>query len=242
MEIEYFASTKKGQRNLINQDRVLVNDVLLAGGKVHGITKKSLCAIVCDGAGGETRGEWGSELAANEFLNINLIGESPSSIYQHLGTINEKLIKISNELFQTNSRIVTTIAGIMISGNQILLFNTGDTRIYSIVNGELSQLSIDHSETETGNKKQRLLTKSIGGGDHTWIPTVEFGKIKNDQGLLLICTDGLYERIEKEPSLDKEPTESFKEIVRKLTSIQNEGTIDDASFCILKFKNTKDFS
>ncbi|MBR2556996.1 MAG: protein phosphatase 2C domain-containing protein [Methanobrevibacter sp.] len=218
---------------MINQDRILVDEMLLSGGKVHGKTKNPLCVIICDGAGGETRGEWGSEMTASSFLEINPIGKGPLSLYQHLSIINEKLLKISKELFPVNDHIVATIAGIMVCGNQILLFNTGDTRIYSIVNGELTQLSVDHSEMDDHN--HRLLTKSIGGGAETWIPSIKFGAIMNNQGLLLVCSDGLYEIIENNHLFENEVSIEFEDIVRKLSEIQDQGTADDASFCILKF-------
>lgn len=232
MEIENYASTKKGKNNIINQDRILVDKVLLSGGEVHGKTAKPICVILCDGAGGETRGEWGAEIAASAFLDISPVGETPASIYEHIHTINKELLRIRTNLFQPDKYIVSTIAGIMVSGNQVLLFNTGDTRIYSIVNGELTQVSVDHYVMD--DQKNRLLTKSIGGGIETWVPSIEFGEIKSNQGLLLVCSDGLYEIIENNYS--NKMSVEFDEIVRELTEIQDEGPVDDASFCIMKFK------
>ena len=148
---------------------------------------------VFDGMGGETNGEKASFLASQflkEYINSN--SNSEFSWEEYIEESNKKVLSETPK----GTIMGTTVAAIFFSDDKISICNLGDSRIYGYKNGNLKQISKDHT-TEEMNKKLGIdiplrLTQHLGISEKEIklkpytnnISYTEFDKI-------IICSDGL---------------------------------------------------
>jgi len=95
----------------------------------------------------------------------------------------------------------STLAGVVLTlqANQPrwLVFNIGDSRVYLLRKGELTQISEDHSVLweRPGEGSRNVITRALGAGmvkplvADQWLLSIH----KGDQ--ILICSDGLYSEV-----------------------------------------------
>ena len=239
-KIEYAAYTGKGNQNIVNQDRVLINESILSGGGSIGTTDAKLGAIICDGVGSDERSNYAAEIVAKEFLNIDVEAADPKQISSILRRINTRLIDIEGTCFNDNGSMSTTIAGLIINRDHILVFNVGDTRIYALDANECCLLTEDHVETIRSAQVPNIegaivLTRWLGVDKEHWFPAMKKGRIKRGKSYFLVCSDGFYNSsgVEYLQELLK-TTDSVEEIHVKMKQKLETGTKDDASYILIK--------
>lgn len=107
-------------------------------------------AIVCDGLGGHARGEEASERICHSFRDF--IDRIPGGcddndlvmlVKQWFRDANEDLIRYGG-----GELVCTTLSGLLICGDTLLILNCGDSRTYRRRFGRFRRLTIDHSERE----------------------------------------------------------------------------------------------
>ena len=165
---------------------------------------------VCDGMGGLDNGELASQLAA-ETLNAysqTMIKSrfSTSSILSYFDAANEK---ICGEIRLGSNKMGCAFAMLGFRGRSVVAANIGDSRVYSFLNGSLTQLSKDHTEAqalldagvitrsdEARMPSRHLLTQYLGvlPEDMKIEPYIVKKKAKEGERFLL-CSDGLYEML-----------------------------------------------
>jgi PPM family protein phosphatase len=107
-----------------------------------------LLAVVADGIGGEIAGEEAAQLAVKTIKDSIIANSSAADLSQTLTkavqNANTAVYKRSQEsdLF---ANMGTTAAVIAVSDDQLYVANVGDSRIYLIRGGAITQLSTDHS-------------------------------------------------------------------------------------------------
>ena len=133
MRVEYF--TEQGRRK-VNEDYILSknND------------KNISLHIVADGMGGYSKGDIASETVANCLFEL-LLKDCKSSDYNTLidEAINKANIRISELNIKQNTKMGTTIAGILIDKSSAYMFWVGDVKILHIRNEKTIFESTDHS-------------------------------------------------------------------------------------------------
>jgi len=91
----------------------------------------------------------------------------------------------------------TTIAGVVVTDQSVIVFNVGDSRVYRFDDSGLVQLSVDDNEAPArGQIRSPILTQTLGG---SW----EVAPIRphlvtqplGDTARYLICSDGLTDAI-----------------------------------------------
>ena len=195
---------------------------------------------VADGMGGHNAGEVASELVLSNLKFY--VGDLP------LGMTSEKvelamrdwlnsIHKTVNERGRSNSTMAqmgTTLVGVLYYGNSYFWMNCGDSRLYRLRNGELEQLTTDHSlNTMNGEKKHsNILTNCIGGGGKT--AYFDFMEITDDflsGDVYLLCSDGLNDMVSDDV---------IKELLTKGATANglceeaiNAGGYDNVSACVL---------
>jgi serine/threonine protein phosphatase PrpC len=188
--------------------------------------------VVADGVGGQTAGEVASHLTVNTIQKYFDEQESIDDVNHHL----ERAILIANravyQATQENSEyqgMSTTVAlGALLNG-RLYTAHVGDSRLYLLRDGELQQLSVDHTwaqeAIEAGlltpqeakvHPNRNVIRRHLGGGsnievDHRMaLPTdgeVEASEANQGTPLkpgdtLLICSDGLSDMISDEAILE----------------------------------------
>jgi protein phosphatase len=95
----------------------------------------------------------------------------------------------------------TTLVAIAYYDGEFYSLNCGDSRLYRYRNGELKQLSTDHSLSNLRGEKQHsnIITNCIGGGcTSSYVDIVEMTQDILDEDTYLLCSDGLSDMISDE--------------------------------------------
>ena len=166
-------------------------------------------AVVCDGMGGANGGNVASRLAVDHFSASLKAGYrsnmSEASVKNLLETaVNAANIRVfdkSRESKELNG-MGTTIVAVLIIGSTAYFTHAGDSRAYCLTNGELCQITRDHSivqsmiengkltpEEARFHPRKNVITRALGV-EETVVPEFNVYDLNPDDKLLL-CTDGL---------------------------------------------------
>ncbi len=199
-----YGLTDVGRTRATNQDSF----------RIDKLSDSSVLCTVCDGMGGANGGNEASEIAVNVF-NTHVLG----SLEQQHGIVNLNKSQIRRMLMsaidaantsvfnKSNSDPMlygmgTTLVSALITEEFIYAVNVGDSRIYGQNEGELIQLSKDHSyvqylvdegvirpEDAENHPQKNIITRAIGTTNYVQADYFEF--YTNDFKKLLLCSDGL---------------------------------------------------
>lgn len=190
------ASTHIGLRRTLNED------ALLASAPVF---------IVADGMGGHEAGERASTAVVEEFSQY--IGRQSLDIDDVLEILSRSRTAVDALSAQASGRAGTTLSGVVLADvdgmGYWLSFNIGDSRTYRLSDGELEQISVDHSVVqellESGeltigqaakDHRRNIITRAIGAGSTGDADFWMFPAEHDDR--MLICSDGLSSEISDE--------------------------------------------
>ena len=189
--LKYVARSDRGLVRSNNQDAVYAGPRLLA---------------VADGMGGHAAGEVASKIVIAALAPLDddepdedLLGELRGAVQAGNAAISE-VVAHDPEL----DGMGTTLTAILFAGNRIGLVNIGDSRTYRLAGGELTQVSVDHSEVAemvargllTAEQAARhpyrhVVTRVLGGGGGD-DPAPDFFPLAFGAGdRVLVCSDGL---------------------------------------------------
>lgn len=200
------------------------------------LDKERFLVAVSDGMGGHSNGEVASLLTV-EYLSKNYddIIDSVRLGERELAT---QISRINNAVTSRSKNdsscrgMGATLCGVIANEYELVGFNVGDSRLYQYKDGELKQLSSDHTEGQRLLKmkllteeevrrfpRRKVLHKYIGC-DGEIVPDV-FRITGVEQGtVLMLCTDGLSDVMS-----DDEMAQIFKndtDLSDKATSLVNE--------------------
>jgi PPM family protein phosphatase len=161
--------------------------------------------VVADGMGGHDAGEVASRIATETVCKV--VKENRSLSTDHLGlverAVQEANIEVLHEGMRRKSDLGTTLSVALVVNNTAYVANVGDSRVYWIENGSISQITKDHSlvaklveagkltkEEARNHPKSNLLIRTIGNDETIKVDTFYFSLKKG--GTLLLCTDGLW--------------------------------------------------
>lgn len=151
---------------------------------------------VFDGMGGENFGEVASFAAAHRLRQMmqekkkpaDLFGSPRKYLEKVAGSLNDAVVAAAREL--RTSRMGTTMAGLYLCRYGAYGVNIGDSRIYRLHDGVLTQLSVDHVERST--RKKAPLTQHLGIDPEEMTIEPWIVKTKPRKGdMYLLCSDGL---------------------------------------------------
>ncbi len=145
----YAARTHGGHVRGNNEDNFFVNgtyrqDTAAGEAACAGtVTEGALTACVCDGMGGHDRGEVASLLAVQALAALER--EQASFQADGMGCVERLNLSVWEENDREKTSIGTTLALVEFRQDRALALNVGDSRIYRMRDGTLTQLSEDHT-------------------------------------------------------------------------------------------------
>lgn len=162
--------------------------------------------IVADGMGGYEHGALAAKTVTNTIVDSikkNIcIGVDIESIIQN--AINVSNIAVQKLRTEYNSKIGSTVAGIVIVNNQAYCFWLGDVRIYQIRDKNILFQSKDHSLINELSKNGQVLTPALieqyrhivtrsiqGNGEEMKPDIVVINDLVRDD-TLIVCSDGVH--------------------------------------------------
>lgn len=163
------------------------------------------CIIaVADGMGGHNRGDVASSDTLQNLryyyhdipLGLNA-SDFNEAIIGWLDSINNFVVSKgrADEQFKGMG---TTLVGLAYYAGDFYSLNCGDSRLYRFRDGELTQLTTDHSlNTMLGSAKHSsIITNCIGGGcNNSYIDIVRLTDDIRHGDIYLLCSDGLTDMI-----------------------------------------------
>ncbi|MSW66159.1 MAG: protein phosphatase, partial [Actinobacteria bacterium] len=102
--------------------------------------------VVADGMGGHAAGELASAtaIAILAELDANPPTDPVTSLTEAVDRIGETIVSLVQEDEEVQG-MGTTVTGIYWTGDRLAIVHVGDSRAYMLRNGELSQLTHDHT-------------------------------------------------------------------------------------------------
>lgn len=191
-------------------------------------------AVVCDGVGSAAAGAEAAKRTSH-FL-INSLKNRPKSwsmeksIKHFIQNINHILYMESMSEYG-RQELVTTLALVVIEGERLYGANVGDSRIYLLREGELVQLSSDHSLEEEG--MEHVLAAAIGLEED--VEPYYFENNLQSKDRILLCSDGLYSEL-SDGELRNGMTMNASFLVKKASKKHDDNLPDDTTAVLLEIK------
>jgi len=161
------------------------------------LTNKGIVAVIADGVSASEGGKEASNSAVTGFLtdyySTHDTWSVETSASKVLQALNRWLYGLGVSFLSPEKGYVTTFSSIILKSASAYIFHVGDSRIYRIREGQLEQLTRDHSKTV--GKNQRYLARALGIDVHLDVDFHRLDLQEND--LFVMATDGVYEFLQE---------------------------------------------
>jgi len=206
VELHYGAATDVGQVREVNEDSYLAAPPLF---------------VVADGMGGHEGGDVASRIVVEEFARLAAEGYDPrrgsAAVAETLVACHDRITAYAEEQSRRTGRDfqagTTAVVALLVENDEDggaphwLLANLGDSRVYRFVDGELEQVSVDHSlvqelvddgmitrEQMATHPARHVVTRALGGPDHADADYFLLPLPRAER--LVLCSDGITEMID----------------------------------------------
>ncbi len=209
MELRFWAATDTGRVREHNEDNFLVDERLQL-------------FVVCDGMGGHAAGEVASAIcvrtvreviaAESELLSrLRDTPEDPQKKQVLTDLLGRAVLTACKRIFemaqqdQSRRGMGTTCTAMVLAGPRGFVGHVGDSRMYRIRQGNLEQITTDHSllnemirqgkipadTREADFPHKNAVTRAVGVREFVEVDTFHFDVLPGDR--LVMCSDGLSE-------------------------------------------------
>jgi len=240
VQLEFWAATDNGRQRDHNEDNFLVD-------------KKLKLFVVADGMGGHAAGEVASSLCVRKVRDavvenrdiINGFAEDDGKVQRSdIQRILEHAVQTAcSSIFERAQRepekrgMGTTCSLLMLAGDRGFIAHVGDTRVYLMRQGQIHQLSDDHSLVNELVRRGKLnpedidsspyrdyknaVTRAVGVYESVEVDTLDFDVLPGDQ--FLICSDGLHAYLNDKNISQILAKEDIKEVTAQFVDLANRG-------------------
>jgi len=213
---------------------------------------------VADGMGGHEAGEVASAMALSALQEaLAPRGRLPAALLPPgLEALAEGVRVANRRVFEAgrhrpaDARMGTTLAAVLIEDEQVVLASVGDSRIYRVRDGRLTQLSRDHSlvgelvargemtpEEARCSPHKHVITRALGM--HPAVEVDAWSEALQPGDLFLLCTDGLTDEITDPEILEAILTrgENLEAACQALTDLANRrGGRDNITTLLIRYE------
>jgi protein phosphatase len=157
--------------------------------------------VVADGMGGHAAGEVASELAVRVFEEATISGTDATTLRDAVLESNRVIIDAARRGLGREG-MGTTLTAALVEDDQLLIAQVGDSRAYLMREGQLRQVTRDHSfvaqlvatgqltpEEARVHPKRSVITRALGSDDELQPDIYEVCVRAGDR--LMLCSDGL---------------------------------------------------
>lgn len=184
--------------------------------------RKGLLFVVADGMGGHQAGEVASETAVQTISHEYYRDPDPQVAPALVRAIQKANAVIYERAQESIGQVGmgTTVVAAVARGPELVLANVGDSRAYLLRNGNLRQVTRDHSfveeqiragvltrEEARAHPRRNVVTRALGPKPEVDVDT--YGGKLSPGDVLLLCSDGLSEYV---------PDHEMEGILRQSTS------------------------
>jgi protein phosphatase len=218
------AMTDTGRKRRHNEDVYVVDPPIFA---------------IADGMGGAKAGEVAAALAADALRETGDGGSGEEAVVGLIQEANRRVYQRATEDVAA-SGMGTTMTVALLENGRVRIGHVGDSRAYLIRDGELSQLTDDHSlvgelvrsgklapEDAETHPQRSVITRVLGTDPEVDVDTVTIETRSGD--LFLLCSDGLYSMVGNDRILElvERNRRDLKHAAKALIAAANKGGGDD---------------
>lgn len=180
---------------------------------------------VADGMGGFARGDYASGVVMDAFAHFNQL----NSLAENIRDLEMRLIEAHKRCRDSfpGENVGSTVVALLSYGNHCMILWAGDSRVYRLRSGQLSQLTSDHTVAQEKFARGEIsamqallmpsahvLTRAIGV-HQTLCLDLEYEVVEPGDRFLL-CSDGLYNDLKDDEILLRLQQGSVEEAVQAL--------------------------
>ncbi|MBR5969549.1 MAG: serine/threonine-protein phosphatase [Lachnospiraceae bacterium] len=174
------------------------------------VSESRSCFVVCDGLGGQGKGDQAARLVAESIQRSFREDYVPDGFFEKAVTDAEQELMRQKHLRGLKREMMTTLVSLVIDGNRARCCHAGDSRMYYFTDGVLIRRTMDHSvpqmlanSGEIREKKIRFhpdrnrLLKVLGT-DWDGMEAEVSDEMSTGAGTsFLLCTDGFWECVDE---------------------------------------------
>jgi serine/threonine protein phosphatase PrpC len=152
-----------------------------------------LVVAVADGLGGHPGGDVASALVVRRLASLGPALTGEVAVRDALNVCNRAVYQAAGgDQGGELAAMGTTVAGVVVQPDSLLVFNVGDSRVLAASDDGLRQLSVDDSPPHPAGRTTSLVTQCLGGSAayravHPHVTTASMTSGER----YLICSDGL---------------------------------------------------
>jgi len=244
--VEFAVSSHVGLVRDENQDAVgnFPSDVLDDSGDL------GVLFVVADGMGGHKGGKEASRIAV-EVVGDTYFSDEGGSIAERLRTACKSAHAAIREYGDSHPQckgMGTTLTALVLQNGTGYIAHVGDSRAYRLAEGEVVQLTEDHSIVAEWRRKgwiteeqarlhpeRSLLYRALGVGEEVSVDVIE-NIVVHEGDSFLLCTDGLSNHLEKDEIQDLLLEGPPEDACRKMVSLALErGGYDNITVQIMRY-------
>ena len=159
------------------------------------LENKGITIAIADGMSGSDGGKEASQISIKQFLT-DYYSTPESWTVKHavnriMSALNSMLYSQGQKRYSSSKGLVTTFSAMVLKSQTAHLFHVGDSRIYRLREGELTQLTHDHRIWIS--KDREYLSRALGIDSHLEIDYRRTAIKKGD--IYLLSTDGIHDFI-----------------------------------------------
>ena len=199
------------------------------------LARKGQLLIIADGMGGHNAGEVASQTAVAEIQRsyfASATDDISASLHQALLTANQAVRQFSQG-DAGRQGMGTTAAVVVVRAREVQIANIGDSRVYLLRGGAITQITQDHSwvaeqvragvltpEQARSHPQRNVITRALGS-DATVTPDL-FSGVLQQGDVLLVCSDGLSNLVNSAELLEIAGQAAPEQAARRLVDLANE--------------------
>jgi PPM family protein phosphatase len=173
-------------------------------------TKKGRLAVVADGMGGYEGGQEASRIAVDTVVSFysGFTGDDPQQVLLSAVAAAHEQIREHGFAHPQLQGMGTTCTAIVLVGNSLYFAHVGDSRLYLVRDGKITQLTRDHSyvsrlvesgviskEEAESHPQRNILTAALGTANDPVMDSPGRPEALRSGDALILCTDGLWGQV-----------------------------------------------
>lgn len=199
--VEIGAKTDMGRVRDNNEDK---HEFLIPDSDAE-LASRGMIFIVCDGMGGHEAGQFASELAVKTFIEVyrnHPAADATDAARAAVLAAHRFVLDVARAIPQRRG-MGCTLSAMMVIQDQAVIAHAGDSRVYQLRDGELTQVTLDHTwleetvsrgvmsrEEAEQSQYRHAITRAIGQIEEALVPDILAFPIQVGD-LYMICSDGV---------------------------------------------------
>jgi serine/threonine protein phosphatase PrpC len=164
--------------------------------------------MVADGVGGASAGDWASQQTVAAFAGFVRPPEAPAFLAAARGALDQANATLRARVHRGERPAASTAVVLLVFGWHYTCLWVGDSRAYLRRQGQLMQITRDHSEVQElvdaghitreealKHPRANVITRAVGAADDLVVDRVAGQLAPGDH--FLLCTDGLTKMVEE---------------------------------------------